>query len=1053
MKMHNGDCTRRVLRWIAAGMAATMVGMAPGCGGNGGGSLELALSGCPGDAIIAGNSFSLTAMVLDADGNDVSNTATYTVTASGATFQLGVVTQQNLIEITIPADAVAQTVTINITASLVDDTSGTESCAVRLEANPCGAEGAACDDQDPCTADDMCSADFECVGTPIDCDDGNACTDDSCDPVDGMCINEPNTDSCDDGDACTENDSCADGECAGEEIMCPDGEACLDGDCVAECITADDCDDLDACTDDACVDGLCSNSPIDPALCDDDDACTEDSCDADNGCVNEPVVCDDGFACSPDSGECEEASCIEDTDCDDGEFCNGLESCLDGICVAGTDPCADAMCSEGDPECLEGDDAAICACPPVEEPFEFTLGQDNLTGSTNDDVYFAPLQFNAATGVQLATLQTADFANGLAGHDMCSASFTGGEAPLPNLQGIEEFQLGNFNANASASGTSNPAARLTMNAANISGADTFLSVNSTSDIVVTGLNNLVDFGMRNVQNAAVDMAVEFAVASVTSGSDDEISFSVGSTVGDGVVVIPAGVVNGLERLHVESAGAGELNTITTLRHVQQDGTPNTYLDNPLATSLTSMSFAGTSPLNTQVVPDSVVTLDGSGMANDWTLGSGSGTAIDPYAAFHANNQKLAALTGGNGNDWFIFATQLTDADAAGLDEFIDGGPGFDAVQATMAANIAAVAPFLSIEQLYLNATGGNRSLNLTGVSGIVDVIIDGAAGGVQADQITLLNIGGAPLPTIRYRGDGAQAGQGYDPLNYSATGVGGANDSVMLTVDNRSQALNQNGVANVHAPGAITLPNIETLTFDIQDGPATFNGVTASTLTTVSGTAVSDLTLGTIGTGGVGGTLTSINFSGVVGNLAGTFTDCANGMSLTSSAGNDNIVVANSAAMTSSVVNTGAGDDTFESQDVDSQDVISSGAGADILTPLGGDDILTPGAGNDVIIYSSSIGGAPANVDGVDSISGFATGDVLRFSAAPPALTGAGGNCGAGTGVDNMTYIATNGGDTCVIVDLDTGAGQSYLVINLTGATLDDTNFVIQNTTDIARTN
>ena len=35
------------------------------------------------------------------------------------------------------------------------------------------------------------------------------------------------------------------------------------------------------------------------------------------------------------------------------------------------------------------------------------------------------------------------------------------------------------------------------------------------------------------------------------------------------------------------------------------------------------------------------------------------------------------------------------------------------------ANIAAVAPLLSIEQLFLNATGGNRSLNLSNAAAVV----------------------------------------------------------------------------------------------------------------------------------------------------------------------------------------------------------------------------------------------------------------------------------------------------------------------------------------------
>ncbi len=1038
-------------------MTALSLGLIAGCPGTPN-ALTLTLSGCPEGNVIAGNSFTLTATVLDSDGNDVSATSTYTATAAGASFMLGVVTQENQIEITIPAEAAAQTLNISVQASFgaagEEQTSNTEMCSVTIEANPCGAEGDPCDDQDPCTEDDACTADFVCEGTPIDCDDMNECTDDSCDSATGECVNANNTNPCDDGDACTENDTCADGACAGEDVMCEDGEVCdpNSGDCVSVCETADDCDDDNECTDDACEInegvGVCVNAPIDPDMeCDDGDACTQNTCDPTDGCQNPPVECPGDQTCV--DGECTDAPpCTEDAQCDDGVFCNGAEVCVDEVCQAGADPCGDTMCTcEGEDQeaiCEEGDDSAVCSCPECPEIL-FTLGQDNLAGSTGDDIFSAPLQFNAATGTQVATLQTGDMANGLAGTDLLNASFTGGEAPTPGLQGIEDIRLSNFGPTPAAAGTNTAASLVTLNGTNVTGASSITSVNSTDDITVSGLQALVNFGMTNVQNAAVDMAISFAQASVTSGSADQISFTVGSTVGDGIIVVPAGVNNGIEVLDVISSG-GALNTITAIRHVQNDGTPNTFLDNPVATSLTTCNFSGPAALESRILPNSVLTFDGSGMAGNWTLGSGDGSAANPYVAFHAANQSINTITGGNGDDMLIFGNQLTDADAADGGEFIDGGAGTDTLQATLAANIAAVAPFLSIENLNLNATGGARSINLTGVSGIMGVTVDGAAGGVQADAITLLNISGSPLPGVTFRGDGTQAGQGYDPLNYTATGVGGTGDTLAISVNNRGTALNQTGTANVHAVGAITGNNLEIFTLDVQDGPATFNNITGSTMSTCTATAVSNVVLGTVGTGGVGSTLTSLNFAGVVGNLTGTFNDCANGVSITGAAGNDSITVANSAAMTSSVINTGNGDDTLISQDLDSQDVISSGAGADMITPAGGNDVVTPGDGNDVVIFTSTIGGAPANSDGADQISGFSIGDILRFGAAPPAL--ANGVAGA----DNMTVIGNNGTDTTVIVDLDTGGGTSFLTITLTGVTLTSANFTIQNTTDIART-
>ncbi len=51
----------------------------------------------------------------------------------------------------------------------------------------------------------------------------------------------------------------------------------------AGCTSAADCDDGNACTQDACNDGVCINSTL---SCDDGDACTVDSCDPEAGCSN-----------------------------------------------------------------------------------------------------------------------------------------------------------------------------------------------------------------------------------------------------------------------------------------------------------------------------------------------------------------------------------------------------------------------------------------------------------------------------------------------------------------------------------------------------------------------------------------------------------------------------------------------------------------------------------------------------------------------------------------------------------------------------------------------
>ena len=77
------------------------------------------------------------------------------------------------------------------------------------------ADGAPCDDGNPCTAEDYCSG-LVCVGgPPPSCDDGNVCTDDSCQPDSG-CVHIFNQVPCDDGSSCSTGDSCSGGICIGQ---------------------------------------------------------------------------------------------------------------------------------------------------------------------------------------------------------------------------------------------------------------------------------------------------------------------------------------------------------------------------------------------------------------------------------------------------------------------------------------------------------------------------------------------------------------------------------------------------------------------------------------------------------------------------------------------------------------------------------------------------------------------------------------------------------------------------------------------------------------------
>ena len=78
------------------------------------------------------------------------------------------------------------------------------------------ADGAACDDGDPCTEDGHCLAGACEKGAAVSCDDQDPCTDDSCGAA--GCEHSPNAAPCDDGDECTVTDVCSDGACVGTGV-------------------------------------------------------------------------------------------------------------------------------------------------------------------------------------------------------------------------------------------------------------------------------------------------------------------------------------------------------------------------------------------------------------------------------------------------------------------------------------------------------------------------------------------------------------------------------------------------------------------------------------------------------------------------------------------------------------------------------------------------------------------------------------------------------------------------------------------------------------------
>ena len=249
-------------------------------------------------------------------------------------------------------------------------------CESRMHNRPC-------DDSNPCTEADVCSAGV-CSGVTRDCNDENPCTNDSCNLFTG-CVNEPRDGACNDNNMCTVGDACLNGVCSGTDRDCGDGNDCTADSCeplvgcVNDALNGTSCDDGNSCTqNDTCENGVCQGGV---SLCDDGNDCTEDSCDPVEGCRNLPkpdnATCTDGNACttgdrciagvceSESTLACEDGNPCTDDSCDPVEGCQqsyNSNPCNDGNACTQNDTCQEGQCVGDASHCADEDPCTIDGC-------------------------------------------------------------------------------------------------------------------------------------------------------------------------------------------------------------------------------------------------------------------------------------------------------------------------------------------------------------------------------------------------------------------------------------------------------------------------------------------------------------------------------------------------------------------------------------------------------------------------------------------------------------------------------------------------------------------
>ena len=202
---------------------------------------------------------------------------------------------------------------------------GTDQCTCRSTDDCAGQEnGDLCDGTLKC---DLSSLPYKCIldtTTVVTCSHENdtQCATTECVPATGACELTPVDDgtACSDGDVCSDPDTCQAGECKGTDLGC---ECTDDLDCMAF-------DDGDLCTgyyicDKTALPYACIVAPNSVVTCSpaDDTDCQKNQCE-------------------PATGNCQMGPAPTGSPCDDGNFCTDSDGCAvdadtgEGVCKGGT---------------------------------------------------------------------------------------------------------------------------------------------------------------------------------------------------------------------------------------------------------------------------------------------------------------------------------------------------------------------------------------------------------------------------------------------------------------------------------------------------------------------------------------------------------------------------------------------------------------------------------------------------------------------------------------------------------------------------------------------
>ena len=479
--------------------------------------------------------------------------------------------------------------------------------------------------------------------------------------------------------------------------------------------------------------------------------------------------------------------------------------------------------------------------PIVNQTFVLTANPDGFTGGDGDD------QFIASD----TTLSAADVLDGAAGND--TLRYASSAAAAVNESGFATSNIENIRV------TSDATDGTTFDMTGVAGATMMANDNSSTNLSLTGVKNLMDLEVVNVSGGNTDVAYQ---AAVVAGSADTQKITVNNVASNAGLPVSSINVNGIETFAVTSTGsASQLNNLT-------------------GSSLNKVTVAGAADLTVVGPLAGVATVDASAFTGKLV------TTVDA-------TQSLA-VKGGSGDDTISVSGNLSANDS------LNGGAGIDTLsvsnaQANTGTNGAATSNF---EQLGVT-TAATGTINMDNFAGFSKVILDAGMGGnvaitnavtglaVEVDQNT--TSGNNLTLTLKTDGTADTATILFDEVNNNgipaspalpipdAMGVVTANQVETLNLDatklaaGTSQALS---IASLNANAAKTL-NIKS------DAGLTLAATTTPNLTKVDASAsTGSLNLNALGLATTGATVLGGAGSDTIN--AGTGAD-----TLTGNAGND----------------------------------------------------------------------------------------------------------------------------------------------------------------------